>query len=198
MKKSVLIIILSFFLTYCVDSKKDNPITKEKTVQSFLTYRTQNQKHLEIDIDSLQNFGELLNVIDTTDCRKLAPTFKIETDSTIYKIQHLHFCETIYDYKLRNILYVSTDSIKVNYQLTYPINDLGTILENHLINKLNDENYPSEDEKRFISIHIDESEDIQEVKKLLLHIISVHTKLNIKTNFAFMFDRYGMIQVVTD
>ncbi|WP_298516399.1 hypothetical protein [uncultured Kordia sp.] len=195
MKKSVTILLLSFFLIYCENTHKDNKIVQEKPVQSFLTYRMEQQKFVEIDIDLLQNFGDMLNVIDTTDCRKNASLFKIETDSTIYKIQHLQFCESIFDYKLKQIIYINTDSIKVNDELSYPIDNLDGILKNHLVNEQNDENYPST-EKRLISIHIDESKNIKEVKKLLLNIISTFNSLQMKTNFAFMFDRYGMIKEV--
>ncbi|MFK7747986.1 MAG: hypothetical protein AB8B65_06335 [Kordia sp.] len=198
MKKSISFVLLCFFLMNCVDSKKEKNLPKEKTVQSFLTFQTKKQTSIETNMDSLKNFGEVLKMIDTTDCSTKTLLFTIETAENNYTIQPLQFCGDIYDYKLRQIIYFDTDSITVNEQLKYPITAIHSVLKNHLINPLNDEDYPSKEATKFISIHVDSSKSIKEIKKLLLNIISTFNSLKINQNFSFIFDKYGIIQEVTE
>ena len=199
MRKTIAILILNCLLISCgqnTDGKKN--VTNEKPEQKFLTFRIVGNEFIEVDIDSLTNFKEILNVIENIDCRKNYALFKLETENKIFKIQPLQFCDDIFDYKLREIVYINTDSITVNYELQYPIDSLKMVLNNHLRNPNNDRNYPSTEEKRLISINVDKTKNIIETKKLLLKTITNINELNIKTNFSFMFEDGGIIQVIEE
>lgn len=179
-------------------NKKKN-FTNEKSEQIFLPFRIVGNEFIEVDIDSLANFKEILNVMENIDCRKNYALFKLETENKIFKIQPLQICEDdIFDYSLREIVYINTDSITVNYELQYPIDSLKMVLNNHLRNPNDDSNYPSSEEQRLISINVDSTKNIIETKKLLLKIINSINELNIKTNLSFMFEDRGIIRVIEE
>lgn len=171
---------------------------EERSEQNFFTYRLIDNEFIEYDLDTLSNFNEIINIQNKIDCNKNYALFKLKTDTTIYNIQPLQFCEDIFDYKLREIIYINTDSITVNYELKYPIDSLKTVLNNHLKNSNDDKNYPSPKEKRMISINIDNTKNIIETKKLLLKLITNINKLNVKTNFSFMFEDRGIIRIIEE
>lgn len=199
LKRTILLIILNYLLISCgQNTNKKKNVTNEKQEQKFLSFRIVRNEFIEVDIDSLFNFREILNIKENIDCKKNYALFKLETKNKIFKIQPLQLCGSILDYQLREIIYINTDSITVNYELQYPIDNLKMVLNNHLINLKNDDNYPSPQEKRLISINVDSSKNIIETKKLLLKIIANINELNIKTNFSFMFEGSGIPRVIEE
>jgi hypothetical protein len=158
-----------------------------------MTFRLVDNELIEYDIDTLKNFNGITEILDKIDCSKEYALFKLETDKKIYKIQPLQFCEDIFDYKLREVLYINTDSITVNYEMKLPIDSLKVTLKNHLLNPNNNKNFPSKDEKKLISINVNGTKDIAETKKLLLKIIEGINEFDNKTNFGFMFENRGII-----
>ncbi|WP_416441758.1 hypothetical protein ACH3O9_14750 [Leeuwenhoekiella sp. A16] len=193
MKKTIAILILSFLLFSCGQNNSEKKqIAIEKPIQHFMTFRLADNELVEYDIDTLKNFNEILKILDETDCLREYAMFKLETEDKIYKIQPLQFCESIFDYKLREILYVNTDSITVNYELKFPIDSLKLALTNHLFNPSNDRNYSLADEKKLISINIDSTKNIAQTKKLLLNLIKELNEMENKPNFGFMFEDKGI------
>ena len=199
MKKPIVILILNCLLLSCGQNNNEQKESAlEKPIQTFMSPRLVENELVEYDIDTLANFNEVLRILDETDCLREYAVIKLETEEKTYKIQPLQLCESILDYKLREILYVNTDSIRVNYELQYPIDSLKTILTNHLLNPRGDKNYPSTDEKKLISINVDSTKTIKEAKNLLVKIISTINELNTKANFAFMFEERGILQVIEE
>lgn len=174
-------------------SGEKKQVAIEKPIQSFMTSRLVDNKLIEYDIDTLGDFNELIKILKKIDCLKEYAIFKLETDRKVYKIQPLQFCDDVFDYKLREVLYLDTDSIVVNYELRYPIDSLNSILTNHLFNPSNDRNYPFEDEKKLISINVDSTKNILETKELLLNVIQEINALDSKPNFGFMFENRGIL-----
>ncbi len=191
--------ILLCLLISCGQNKNEkNLINNEKPEQNFLSYRIVANEFIEIDIDTLANFTEILTIIEKIDCKKNYALFKLETDEKIFKIQPLQVCEDIFDYYLREIIYINTDSITVNYELKYPIDSLKMVLENHLLNLKNNKNYPLANEKKLISINVDDTKSIIETKKLLIKIISKINELDTRANFSFMFQDSGIIEIIEE
>ncbi len=178
------------------EEAKTSEIKKSK--QSFLTYREVSKKLVDIDIDTISNFKKLQNISEKINCGGEIAVIKIETKNTTYRIQPLMFCTDIFDYKLREIIYINPDSIIVNYKLSYPITDLKMILKKHLSNSENDENYPKQNEQRLISINVDSKKPIEVTKNLLLEVISNVNELNYKNNFSFMFEDKGIVRVINE
>jgi len=192
-------LILLCLLISCGQNKNEkNLINNEKPEQNFLSYRIVANEFIEIDIDTLANFTEILTIIEKIDCKKNYALFKLETDEKIFKIQPLQVCEDIFDYYLREIIYINTDSITVNYELKYPIDSLKMVLENHLLNLKNNKNYPLANEKKLISINVDDTKSIIETKKLLIKIISKINELDTRANFSFMFQDSGIIEIIEE
>jgi hypothetical protein len=190
--KTFFIPILIFLLISCGQNNSGKP------EQNFLTFRLIDNEFIEYDLDALSSFDDIIKIQNKIDCNKNYALFKLNSDTKIYNIQPLQFCEDIFDFKLREIVYINTDSITVNYELQYPIDSLKMVLNNHLSNTNNDRNYPSAEEKRLISINVDSTKNIIETKKLLLKIITNINELNIKTNFSFMFEGNGIIRVIEE
>ena len=199
MNKLTYILILSFLCICCgqnQDAEKET--SNEKPIQTFSSFRLLKNELVEYDIDTLTNFNEILKILDEIDCLQEYVVFKIDTGDKIFKIQPLQMCEDIFDYKLRQILYINADSITINHKLKFPIDSLQTILKNHLVNPNNNENYPLEKEIKLISITIDGTKNIRDTKNLLLKIISIVNELEHKVNFSFMFESHGIIEVVEE
>jgi hypothetical protein len=190
--KTFFIPILIFLLISCGQNNSGKP------EQNFLTFRLIDNEFIEYDLDTLSSFNDIIKIQNKIDCNKNYALFKLNSDTKIYNIQPLQFCEDIFDFKLREIVYINTDSITVNYELQYPIDSLKMVLNNHLRNTNNDRNYPLVEEKRLISINVDSTKNIIETKKLLLKIITNINELNIKTNFSFMFEGNGIIRVIEE
>lgn len=194
MKKSIAILLINFLLFSCGQNYSEKKITPiEKPIQHFMTFRLVDNELIEYDIDTLKNFNQIIKILDETDCSREYAMFKVETKDKIYKIQPLQFCESIFDYKLKEILYVNTDSITANYELKFPIDSLKVVLKNHLFNPNNDRNYSLADEKKLISINVDSTENINETKKLLLSIITELNMIENKPNYGFMFEDRGIL-----
>ena len=176
-------------------SEKSSP-TYEKPVQNFLAFRLAGREFIEVDIDTLADFREILDIVEEMDCRDNYALFKLETETEIFNIMPQQLCEDIFDFKLREIIYFNTDSITVSHELRYPMDSLKIVLNNHLENVNGDGNYPSIDEKRLISINVDSTKNILETKELLLKIVTSINALNTKANFSFMFEDRGIIKVL--
>ena len=199
LKKLLPILILNYLLICCGrnNGEKKNLVT-EKPTQDFSSFRFVETKLVEYDIDSLANFNEILKILDKIDCLSEYAMFKLDTEEKIFRIQPFQICESIFDYKLRQILYINSDNITVNHQIKFPIDSLKKVLKNHLLNQSKDKNYPSLTEKKLISINVDNNKDISEVKKLLLRIVSDVNELETKVNFNFMFENHGIIKVIEE
>ena len=199
MKKTLVIPILFILLINCVQGNREHKKLKnEKSEQNFWSYRLVENKFIEFDIDTLKNFREITRIIEGIDCKKNYAVFKLETDEKIFKIQPLQFCEDIFDYKFREIIYINTDSITVNEKLRFPIDSLNMILNYHLNNPKDDKDYPLKDEKRLISVNVDSTKNIVETKNLLLNIVSHINELNTKSNFSFIFEDWVLIKVIEE
>ncbi len=178
----------------CGQNNNENKHTAiEKPIQRFMTFRLVDNELVEYDIDTLKNFNEVIKILDETDCLNEYAMFKLETEDKVYKIQPLQICESIFDYKLREILYVNTDSITVSFDLKFPIDSLKSVLTNHLFNPNNDRNYSLKNEKKLISINVDSTKNINETEKLLLNIIEELNGIENKPNFGFMFENRGIL-----
>ena len=158
-----------------------------------MTFRMVDNELIEYDIDTLKSFKEVTEILDDIDCSKEYALFKLETEKKIYKIQPIQFCDDIFDYKLREVIYINTDSITVNYELKYPIDSLKTTLTNHLFNPNNDRNYSLANEKKLISINVDSTKKITDTKRLLLNIIDELNAIENKPHLGFMFENRGII-----
>ena len=199
MRNTIFILILSCLLWNCgKNNGEKEQIVIDKPIQYFKTFRLADNELIEYDIDTLNNFNEVIKILDKTDCSQEYALFKLETDSKIYKIQPLQICKSIFDYKLREILYINTDSITINYDLKLPIDSLNIALTNHLFNPNEDRNHPFSDEKKLISINVDSTKNITETKKLMLKVIKEINELKNKPNFGFMFEDRGIIQVIEE
>lgn len=177
---------------------RQNSIEKKQTsihkpIQYFFSYRIEGRSLVEYDIDTLANFNQVTKILEETDCLREYAVFNIEGIDTIYKIQPLQICESIFDYKLKEILYINSDSITVNYDLKFPVDSLKTALKNHLFNPTRDQIYPSNEDKKMISIKVDNTKSIIVTKVLLLNIIEELNKLKNKPSFVFMFEDRGIL-----
>ena len=183
-----------YFTTSCDHNNGKNPFKKEQ--QNFLTIRNLTNEFIEYNIDTLASFREITEILEEIDCQKNYALFKLETKSKIFKIQPLQFCGDIFDYKMKQVIYINTDSITVNDHLNYPIDSLHSVLRYHLLNYNDDNNYPLGIERKWISINVDESKKIDDTKILLLKIIDEVNSIDGNVDFGFMFKNSGLIEVV--
>jgi|GEM_PF-1901754 len=195
--RSVIVVsVLMYFTTSCGNNNSKIPLKKEQ--QNFLTIRNLANGFIEYDIDTLANFREITKILEEIDCEKNYALFKLETNSKIFKIQPLQSCGDIFHYKMKEVVYINTDSITVNNDLDYPIDSLNSVLRNHLLNFNGDNNYPSAAERKWISINVDDSKKIDDTKILLLKIIDEINSIESNVDFGFIFENSGLIEVVEE
>ena len=192
----IIVSALMYFTTSCNHNNGKNPFKKEQ--QNFLTIRNLANGFIEYDIDTLASFSEITEILEEIDCEKNYALFKLETNSKIFKIQPLQFCGDIFHYKMKELVYINTDSITVNNDLKYPIDSLNSVLRYHLLNFNGDNNYPLGTERKWISINVDESKKIDDTKILLLKIIDEVNSIESNVDFGFMFENSGLIEVVEE
>ena len=155
---------------------------------------------IEINLDSLSNFNNLLTAIDRVNCNNKIAIIKFETNSSIFKIQPLNFCSEnppIWCSSLRDVIYLTSDSITVSYDLKYNIDSLKPVLKRHLRNIENNENYPKKGKIGFLSLHIDSTKNISHTKNLLLKIITDFNEIdNDSLHLNVLFENHGIIEVI--
>ena len=190
----IIVSVLMYFTASCDHNNGKIPLKKEQ--QNFLTIRNLTNEFIEYDIDTLASFREITKILEEIDCQKNYALFKLETKSKIFKIQPLQFCGDIFDYKMKQVIYINTDSITVNDHLNYPIDSLHSVLRYHLLNYNGDNNYPLGTERKWISINVDDSKKIDDSKILLLKIIDEVNSIDGNVDFGFMFENSGLIEVV--
>lgn len=192
--KSLILVLICFVFTNCKESKSDETqIDIEKPVQYFFSSGLVGNKLVETNIDTLSNFNSLLKILDKNDCYKEYALFNLETEDKIYKIKPQPFCEGSFHYRLKEIIYINTDSITVNYELKFPIDSLKSVLRKHLLNPEQDKNYPLAGEQKLISVHVDSLKPIASTKTLLLKIINNINELGGKSSVEFIFKESGII-----
>jgi hypothetical protein len=191
--KILMMVIICFTVTNCKESRNDeNQTDIKKPVQYFFSSAVVGNKLVETNIDTLSNFNSLLKILDENDCYKEYAIFNLETKDKIYKIQPQHFCEGSFHYRLKDIIYVNSDSITVNSELKFPIDSLKSVLRNHLLNPNQDKNYPLAVEQKLISVHVDSLKPVASTKTLLLSIINNINELGGKSNMQFLFGETGI------
>lgn len=193
--KSFVLSILVLIIVSCNNKITKSEFKKEERIfnASGLVW----EEYVEIDLDSLLNYGDLFEEINKITCEK-SITLKFENDSIIYRVKPFDICPTS-DYRLRQVIYVNPDSIFVNDSLKFPIDNLNQELRKHLINKKNDINYPQKEEMRFVSIYMDSSENLNETKNLITEIISSFDELKKDNDLIFSgiaLRERGMIRIV--
>ncbi len=170
----------------------------QKIEQSFITIHEINKELIDVDIDSIADFNSLINIIEEISCGGQIGLVKMETKDKIFRVQPLFSCGDIFDYKLRQIIYVNPDSVTVNSELNYPISDLKMVLQKHIHNSENDKNYPEQDKIRMISINVGNDKPISITKNLILEIIYKLNELDYKNNLSFKLENHDIIKAINE
>lgn len=131
-------------------------------------------------MEPFSNFNELFQAFEEK-CKKQRTVISFEDETAIYRVEPINFCpddNVVIDYYVWDVVWLTLDSIYVNYKIRYSIDSLTAIMNKHLINKELDENYPRTRRRGFFEVCIKEKTSIKETKDFLLKIVSTFNQIN--------------------
>jgi len=185
LKKLIHILTIILIFSACKESESNQEVDFKKTEFNYLFDPTTD--YVEMPIDSFENYDKLVYRLEKSICSSKKTVLKFENDSFIYRIKPINFCPenaTIFDYFERDVLWITPDSVIVDYELAYPLDSLRIIMERHLINKNKDPKYPRKKTKLsylksgFLKIRIDSSKSIKETKRVFQRIVNNFNEIN--------------------
>ena len=138
-----------------------------------------------ININSVETYSELVDVIDSITCLKKNIVLVIENERYISNLLPRHICsdDMIHSLqKLRNYITITPDSISVDRFHQYGIKDLKHIMRKHYLNDNHEYNYSEHYSKAWIKIYAEPESQIERTKELLLEIYSIYNDLNQSKN----------------
>lgn len=183
MKKIVYILVLSTLIINCeikeVKTKIDKSIFYYPRFSNF-----QNDSLLvDIYLDSINNYGELIEIANQISCDLKNPVIKFNNDKSEFNLIAWKYCSESNDivcYSERNVISIENDSIIINYDITQSIDSLKNILENHILNPKKLDDYSQNVDKSIIQFYQDDSFDNKRIKEQLITLVSEFNTLNAK------------------
>ena len=145
----------------------------------------QNSNQRKIFIDSISNYGDLLNEIDKVACQDSVPVIVYSTKEEWYELIPWYECSEyniISSPTFRSRIFIQNDSILTNFDIRHSIDSLETIFRRHFLNKGKDFNYSDSPAKAGIEIYLKNDIGSKEVKKLLLSVSEEFNNLNEKSS----------------
>ena len=137
---------------------------------------------VSFDIDTIKNFGKLLEVTDKIVCDKKYPALKIKKTDSIFNIMFWKDCSiyaSIGDHKQRNVISIQGDSIIINEETFTPFKNIDKVLSQHILNTTKNMIYSTNPERSIIMYYQDSTYDSKKFKKQILKIIREFNKLNL-------------------
>lgn len=192
--KTLILAFICFVFTNCKESRSnETQIDIEKPIQYIVSFKNVDNKLIETNIDTLSNLNGFLNILDKNNCINIYQLLNHEIKDKTYNLKPMSNCYGTFHYRLKEIIYVSTDSIAVNRELRFPIDSLNIILRKHLLNHKQDKNYPFDGEQKLISVHVDTLKPIAKTKELIKNIINDIIEIDAKPYPQFIFNDGGII-----
>ncbi|MCK8524209.1 hypothetical protein M0D21_21705 [Aquimarina sp. D1M17] len=200
MKKNIIFILAALLVVSCNTSVKSKVGENLISDLSFNSCYNDVAESYEFDLDSLENFGSLIQNLDRITCENQKPVIGFNINNSRYRISPCHSCpdnRIIFCSKQRNELYIKKDSVRVDNFTAFPIDSLKQILRKHILNEKNESKYSESPKKAFVSISTNSNESINTIKNILLEIgeefveikkdykDSLYLSVQFKTNFAF-------------
>jgi len=174
LKKVYYILLLSLTLFNCDKTVKQDHTSTTETFYYPTVANFQNETLLKkVELDSLDNFEELLNIADEIVCDTKSPLIYFENKDAIFKFLIDKDCLiafNIADYKERNIIFIQGDSIIINDKMSKPLDSIEKVLNNHILNKGKNPKYSTSIEKAIIFYHQDSLFKSIDIKEQLLKI----------------------------
>ena len=136
-----------------------------------------------IQLDSIENYGELTKILDRITCSGKTPVLKFSNEKSEFNLIVFKMCsETniVADYSTRNVIYIQNDSIIVNNKIEKPFDSLKTILKKHILNSKNISDYSINIEKALIFYYQDSLYNKEKIKAQLIKITTEFNQLNEK------------------
>ena len=186
MKNFCIIILILLFSACNTRSKNEKQTSEEK-----YTFYYPKKFHFEdgseivsIDIDTIKNFGKILEFTDKIACGKKYPALKIQKNDSIFNIMFWKDCSiyaSIGDYKNRNVISIQGDSIIINEKTFTSFENIDKVLPEHILNPSKNMIYSTNPERSIIMYYQDSTYDSKKFKEQILKIAKEFNKLNLKS-----------------
>ena len=181
MKRTIYILLL-FIAFGCIGGNKASKY--EFKYPSAKEYDKTSQIE-PFNIDSVETYSELLDVIDSITCMKKNIVLVIENERFNSNLIPRHVCSDHMIHslqKLRNYLIITPDSISVDRFHQYGIKDLKNIMHKHYLNANQEYIYPEHFSNAWVKIYAKPESKIERTKELILEIYSIYNDLNNSKN----------------
>lgn len=178
MNKINIVIITSLLLLSCKQKERQNL----KTISHYpnKTFFKDSSRLKIIHLNQFENFKELVNSVNNIFCNDSIPVIEIENKSDIFNFIPMNHCPDgaiNCEFHINNNIVIDTDSIFSVYLDTYKINNLDTILNNHILNPKKNFRYADSPEKAYIHLKINNKYNITKTEDLLINIFSAFNKV---------------------
>lgn len=172
----IIVLFLCLCFTFC--KKKNESI---ETVEMETIIDGDYSDFELFNLDSISNFQELAFEVNQNSCDSKLSLIFFDYDNSNYKFIPMFNCPfDIFDYYLRDVVYLTNDSIYVNYKNRYSIHHLNLVMENHLINRSNDPLHPPVPNTGFFNIYLNEDVSKNNIKIFFREILETYKLLNKK------------------
>ena len=134
-----------------------------------------------IDLDSIENYGELIKIADGIACNGKIPVLRFNSNKTDFNLLVFKMCSEsniIADYSGKNVISIENNTVIINDQIEKPIDSLKSILRNHILNPEKQSDYSQNIEKALIFYYQDNLFEKEEIKKQLVKIATEFNELN--------------------
>lgn len=137
---------------------------------------------LTIDIDTINNFGELFKIADKIACDNKYPAVKFKRKDSIFNVRFWKDCSVYVsegDYKQRNVISIQGDSIIINEETFTSFENIDKILPKHILNTSGNMIYSTNPNRSIIMYYQDSTYNSKKIKDQILRIVTEFNKLNI-------------------
>ncbi|MCB7479850.1 hypothetical protein LGQ90_01125 [Gramella sp. ASW11-100T] len=134
-----------------------------------------------IFLDSINNYGDLLERIDKVACNDSLPIINYSTKKERFELLPWYECseyEIISSPTFRSRIFIQNDSILTNFDIKHSIDSLNIILRRHLLNKGKDFNYSDSPRQAGLEVYFDKYTNAKQVKNLLVEISKEFNELS--------------------
>ena len=190
MRNIIYILTIFLLLTSCNENKKSTDLNR-------IIYNYPNNLLFDkdstltiINLDSLENFNDLIESLDFIVCDYKTPVIHFESNKSEYNLIPMFACSKrapIGCYKERNVITIDTDSIIVNYFRKTSIDSLRQILRKHIVNEKKEFDFSDSPNRAFSILHVDNSFDIKKTKDILIKMAEEFNKINKDFNDSLSF-----------
>jgi hypothetical protein len=183
LQKILSIVVFSCLIYSCQSDKHERTNTLTEYYYPSISNFQNDTILTRIDLESISNYGELMNVTDRIACNGKLPVLQFVSNQNTINLLVFKDCSdsnSIVDYMNKNVISIEKNSIIINDRLEEPFDSLNSVLKKHILNPKSQDYYSTNIEKAIIFYNQDSLYPGQSIKNQFEKIVSEFNLLNSK------------------